>query len=389
MPYKKIFTFIISILFFSCSSLPRRELTVEDLKRSALVENQSEQSNLAEMVETLAQRVLTKNDGHLDLLFLSGGGQHGAYGIGFLQGWKKNELNPMPQFDLVTGISTGALQAPFALVGTQESLDEASELYLNAAIDFAPTLDSFFWLRQTGGILDTERYEQKIKDKFSGKIIENLQSAFSENRQLAVGTANFDLGTGKTWNIKTELSNKNSGLERVHNVLFAATAIPGVFPAQIIDGFLQSDGGVVSNIMPIFNLESYRQLRERLNELGFEKPLEIHLWVILNFWTHPRLDPVPAFDRKKISERSQRLLFTLAQSQALERLHEMSSAVSSGVIGAEMHLKFTAIPSYLANEPGAQELFNKEWMMMLRSLGQERASGQIIWDEAVSPFERP
>ena len=99
--------------------MPRRELTVEDLKRSAQVENQSEQSNLAEMVETLAQRILTKNDGRLDLLFLSGGGQHGAYGIGFLQGWKKNELNPMPQFDLVTGISTGALQAPFALVGTK------------------------------------------------------------------------------------------------------------------------------------------------------------------------------------------------------------------------------------------------------------------------------
>ena len=54
-----------------------------------------------------------------------------------------------------------------------------------------------------------------------------------------------------------------------------------------------------------------------------------------------------------------------------------------------MHLKFTAIPSYLANEPGAQELFNRDWMMKLRSLGEERASGQIIWDKAVSPFERP
>ena len=207
MLYKKIFILTISILFTSCSSLPPRKLTIEDLKKSAQVENQSEQSNLTEMVETLAQRILTKNDGRLDLLFLSGGGQHGAYGIGFLQGWKKNKLDPMPQFDLVTGISTGALQAPFALIGTQESLDEASELYLNAAIDFAPTLDSFFWLRQTGGILNTKRYEQKIKDKFSGKIIEDLHSAFSESRQLAVGTANFDLGTGKT--CPTSISQRN------------------------------------------------------------------------------------------------------------------------------------------------------------------------------------
>jgi len=212
------------------------------------------------------------------------------------------------------------------------------------------------------------------------------QVATFNSLQILFGCA-VELSGG--WNVKTELSNKNSGLERVHNILFAATAIPGIFPAQIIDGFLQSDGGVVSNILPIFNLENYRQLRERLNELGFEKPIEIHLWVILNFWTHPRLEVVPASDRTKISERSQRLLFTLAQSQALVRLNEMSSAVSSSVSGVEMHLKFTAIPSYLANEPGAQELFNRDWMMKLRSLGEERASGQIIWDKAVSPFERP
>ncbi len=48
-------------------------------------------------------------------LILSAGGEDGAYGAGLLGGWSKT--GKRPEFSLVTGVSTGALIAPFAFLG--------------------------------------------------------------------------------------------------------------------------------------------------------------------------------------------------------------------------------------------------------------------------------
>ncbi|HEX5631787.1 MAG TPA: patatin-like phospholipase family protein, partial [Gemmatimonadales bacterium] len=93
------------------------------------------------VVERLARRAAARGDGALDLLFLSGGGQHGAYGAGFLRGWRARTTEPMPRFDLVTGVSTGSLQAPFAFVGTAAALDTIATLYGVGATAAAPSFD--------------------------------------------------------------------------------------------------------------------------------------------------------------------------------------------------------------------------------------------------------
>src|SRR5205085_11837476 len=65
------------------------------------------------------------------LLALSGGGSNGAYGAGLLKGW--TEKGDRPQFDIVTGISTGALMAPFAFLGSD--LDGELELAYTTVSD--------------------------------------------------------------------------------------------------------------------------------------------------------------------------------------------------------------------------------------------------------------
>ena len=50
------------------------------------------------------------------VLLVSGGGSHGAYGAGLLNGW--SERGTRPRFKVVTGISTGALIAPYAFLGS-------------------------------------------------------------------------------------------------------------------------------------------------------------------------------------------------------------------------------------------------------------------------------
>jgi hypothetical protein len=114
------------------------------------------------IIERLARRVVRRGDGTLDLLLLSGGGQNGAFGAGFLRGWRvRSEQGPpdqrMPVFDLVSGISTGALQSPYALLGSRASLDTLTALYARAVSSIAPTIDWWFWLRRTGGLVNTTR----------------------------------------------------------------------------------------------------------------------------------------------------------------------------------------------------------------------------------------
>src|SRR5262249_11196434 len=80
----------------------------------------------------------------IDILIVSGGGDWGAFGAGFLKGWQKVPAgNPLakPEFDAVTGVSTGTLIAPFAFLGDAQSTDEIVNLYRNPQED---------WVRQRG-----------------------------------------------------------------------------------------------------------------------------------------------------------------------------------------------------------------------------------------------
>jgi Patatin-like phospholipase len=52
----------------------------------------------------------------VQLLAVSGGGENGAFGAGVLCGW--TDYGNRPLFELVTGVSTGALTAPFAYLGS-------------------------------------------------------------------------------------------------------------------------------------------------------------------------------------------------------------------------------------------------------------------------------
>ena len=62
----------------------------------------------------------------VSMLALSGGGEHGAFGAGLLCGW--SESGYRPTFDIVTGVSTGALMSPFAFLGSKYD-DRLKALY--------------------------------------------------------------------------------------------------------------------------------------------------------------------------------------------------------------------------------------------------------------------
>ncbi|NBW48465.1 MAG: hypothetical protein EBR46_10170, partial [Betaproteobacteria bacterium] len=89
---------------------------------------QQDRATRDSIVERLVRRVVRRGDRTLDVLLLSGGGQNGAFGAGFLRGWRARSDERMPTFDLVSGISTGALQSPYALLGTPAAIDTLTAL---------------------------------------------------------------------------------------------------------------------------------------------------------------------------------------------------------------------------------------------------------------------
>jgi len=337
----------------------------------------------------LVRRVEARGDRTLDLLLLSGGGQHGAYGVGYLRGWASRTDAPMPRFDLVSGISTGALQAPFALLGTPAALDTITTLYRAAADRIAPTFDWWFWLRRTGGLVNTSRYERSLHTTFSPALQTQLNAEFASGRQLLTATTDLDLGIGRVWDLTTELGTDSAALQRSRTLLYTATAIPGIFPPRVIDGHVHSDGGVIANVLPLLELADYRALAARLHAAGQRDTVHVRVWVIMNLWTHavPRL--ITPSSRGAISSRSTEVLFWAAQPQLLQRLQELAAAVTASVPGVALQVRIAQPQAALAMEPGAQRLFDKGWMQRLEQIGYEQAVGSAPWDVITSSYQRP
>ncbi|HYW32121.1 MAG TPA: patatin-like phospholipase family protein [Gemmatimonas sp.] len=340
------------------------------------------------VIERLVRRAKARGDGKLDMLLLSGGGQNGAFGVGFLRGWSARTDMPLPRFDLVSGVSTGALQAPYALLGTPAALDTVTALYRRAADRIAPTVDWLFWLRRTGGVVQTKRFDQTLEASIDGQFRDDLRRAFADDRQLLFPTADFDLGIGRLWSLGDALDSSAAGLARARQLLKAATAIPGIFPPVMIDGHLHGDGGVTANVLIPLQYGDYQRLGARLAEAGLRN-VTIRTYVIMNWWTHPPVVIVPPSNRKKISARTNNMLVFNHQPETLQNLSNLAAAVSASIPGLTMELKVTELPSYVASEPGASKLFQKEFMRRLEDLGVAKAGSATPWDAIPSAYARP
>lgn len=378
-----------TIVFPGCAAIHRPPTTVPDLLKDADVARASERALRDTVVARLARRAIAKPDHSVDILLLSGGGQNGSYGVGFMRGWRERTDSPMPQFDLITAISTGALQSPFVLLGTKASIDTLTDLYRNAADRIAPSLDWWFWLRRTGGLVNSSRLEDNIAHMVDGPLRDSLQKAFAQDRQVVFGTTDMDLAIGRAWDLKTALDTGEAGLIRTRRLFRTAGAIPGVFAPLVIDGHVHSDGGVVSNILTLLTIDDYRMLAKRVRDAGVSAPITVRMFVIVNGWTHATPVVIDPASRKQISARWGNVMFYLNQVQVLEGLDNLATAASLSIPGLTMRMKWTGVPAEVALDPAANTLFNKQWMQKLEDLGSTRARGAKPWDAIESAYARP
>jgi hypothetical protein len=190
------------------------------------------------------------------MLILSGGGKYGAYGAGFLQGWTASEIaDPggtdikRDSFDIVTGISTGALLSTFAMAGNGVAADSEARQSADAEArkSYQTSDKTLFKLRspllslRSNGLADISNGLQKKLDDIALRYLPKI-AALPDGRALLIGLVN--LTNGKFYVADLVEIAKAGDRDCYREIILASAAVPVQFPPRFIDGHPYVDGGV-------------------------------------------------------------------------------------------------------------------------------------------------
>src|SRR5262249_10931413 len=158
----------------------------------------------------------------IDILIVSGGGDWGAFGAGFLKGWLEVPAqNPLakPEFDAVTGVSTGTLIAPFAFLGDAQSIDEIVDLYRNPQDDWVKQVGLLYFLPDNIPFAEVPGLEREMRKHITADMVGRIAKAGADGRLLLVNTTNLDTGTSRVFDLVAEAQHaaNSDELERIHN----------------------------------------------------------------------------------------------------------------------------------------------------------------------------
>ena len=248
---------MVALVLAGCVSAPERELSLKAAFYAGLPNghdplNPDQLSPLygpeaAALKDGFTRYLERKHGRALNQLSLSGGGQNGAFGAGFLIGWR--ESGRRPQFDEVGGVSAGGLLATFAFLGTPADDAVLEKMYTTVNKDDIyrdhGILDVI--LGRVDALKDTAPLRALIAKYVTAETLERVAAAYDTNRFLWVSTTNIDYN--QTWIWDMGLIAKDGHLELYRNVLLASASVPVVFPPVEIDGHLFVDGGVRSNLI--------------------------------------------------------------------------------------------------------------------------------------------
>ncbi len=308
----------------------------------------------------------------LKFLALSGGGQYGAFSAGILTAW--SETGQRPMFDGVTGISTGAIIAPFAFLGPDYD-PVLEEVYTTLSTEDVAESTVFSGLLAGSALADTAPLAEKIAHYITPEVLDKIGDEYRKGRVLYVGTTNIDVGRSVMWDMGQIAASKQPGsLKLFRDIILASAAIPIAFPPVFfaveangrIYEEMHVDGGVTSQVNILSPQIPYYLMDELI---GFH--INRELYVIVN----GPIIPPPAVVEPRFYEIGSASLNTLWYAQTVGDLYKIHAIAERDSVG----VRYTWIPKSFEAEP--LEQFDPAFMSALFAEGQKLLKNDTLWHE--------
>jgi hypothetical protein len=311
--------------------------------------------------------------GHFNILALSGGGANGAFGAGVLCGW--SAAGSRPTFKLVTGISTGALIAPFAFAGVDYD-QILKQVYTSVETKDIAKFRFFTYTRRgIDSLADSSPLQGLIEKYVTDDVIRSVARAHQTGRRLYIGTTDLDAGRLVIWNMGVlAASDRPETIDLFRKILLASASIPIIFPPVYIPVEVRGeiyeemhvDGGVATQV---FFYGDTMNFDDAVRAAGLSSIGAGRIYIIQNIQSVPRYEPVES-NLVGISKKSIMGLLANQGNGDLYRIHAL--AEREGI-----KFKLVFIPSDFELKPS--ELFDPEVMKKLFDLGYHMALSGDPW----------
>ncbi|OVZ87625.1 patatin-like phospholipase family protein [Yersinia intermedia] len=305
-------------------------------------------------------------------LALSGGGPNGAFGAGFLNGWTKTGKRPV--FKVVSGVSTGALIAPFAFLGSDH--DQAlHDFYTTTTTRDIFHLDNLlFRLFFRESLADTSPLSKLIDGHITPELMSEIAKAHQHGRRLYMGTVDLDSQRFMVWNMGLIAAKGTpEALMLFRKVMLASSSVPVAFSPVFFDVVAQGkhydemhvDGGVAARVFYNGGMYSSKVVRARAGLIDSKEDI----YIIHNGQLGPQPEPTPRLVRN-IALRTLDSTSKAALVGDLYRIYAFSLAEKSG-------FHWITIPSNV--DTNGAEIFDPIKMERLYQAGYAEALQGPKW----------
>lgn len=310
--------------------------------------------------------------GRLDFLMISGGGSGGAFSVGVLSAW--SAMRTRPRFDVVTGVSTGALIAPYAFLGP--AYDSALvQLYTSGiAKDLVATKGPMGLFGSS--LLKPEPLRSLVERAVTPDVLLRIASEHRKGRRLFVLTTNLDTQRGVVWNMGAIAASGRPDARKLFiDIVVASASIPGVYPAVPIKAEsggrqfeeMHSDGGSTSQI-----LMPPQAIMVGTIPISVRKRQRVSFYVIVN----NALMPEFGVTRNKTVSAIGRAYSIYMKSQAQSELTALYNFAKR--TGADFHVaSIDAQVPYSMLDP-----FDTSYMRAVYSLGYKGLAAGTLWKDS-------
>ena len=343
--------------------------TLRDSLGSALIKKANDHGN-DNSHETVPYNILT----------LSGGGTRGAFGAGLLSGW--TDRGDIPEFDIVTGVSTGAVMATFVFLGGDE-LGKVKAFYTKM---YTKDIYTNSWLSFFGEayLMNPKPLKKLFSNNFNEALLKRVADAHKKGRRLYIGTTNIDTGQLIVWDMGAiASSNRSDKYQRFSDIIYASSAMPIFLPPQYISVDVEDeqyyqmhvDGGIYSHVFMIGLLVNWNEILNFSDDANLD--FDVTLYTVANrkYRNRTAYDPVEQSPSSVISayiETETDLLF----DRSMYRLYD-------SCMQKEIKFRMAAVPKDVNYVDVATE-FNPEKMLKLFNVGYGFGLNGIKWQEDIA-----